>query len=446
MNLLIKYIFSKSNSLWVFTCLLLVATSACKKEITSSDASEAIIRYFAGGNKDKINRIEKTADGGFIYCGYTTIDSTYVDGFMMKVDGNGKQQWYRTYGGKYYDEIHHAIQTSDGGFLAVGATNSFGQGAVDTATNLYDYEVKTDANGNVLWSKSQFIRPSALAFVKEIDSGNFVATGYIIYSDANILTVKLGSNGTSLWGWVYNPPAIPPNLADPKNYHDYGNWVSETLDGNLMVAGIMSKSGYVFEVNKMVTYLMKLDKSTGNPIWFYPYYEYTREGFTYHYSWPKPHRKRPIVKVMNVPDGYMVATYFETADGHLTMQLMRTDLNGVKQWSREYPGLGYTILQDIEMNPDGSYLLIGCSSPNKIDVLFPELFANLKTVLMKVSSGGNEIWTQYIGGNTNVNISKCVQARADGGWNVAGFTCDNEGGYDKMFVMQVDKDGKLLLK
>jgi len=40
------------------------------------------------------------------------------------------------------------LQTPDGGYLAAGKTNSFGQGGLDV------YLVKTNAKGNVMWSKT----------------------------------------------------------------------------------------------------------------------------------------------------------------------------------------------------------------------------------------------------------------------------------------------------
>ena len=67
-------------------------------------------------------------------------------------------------------------------------------------------------------------------------------------------------------------------------------------------------------------------------------------------------------------------------------------------------------------------------------------------MLLKVDKDGNELWASYIGSETNTNISKCVQPLTDGGWKVAGYTTSTETGFDKIFYMKVDKDGKLGVK
>jgi hypothetical protein len=54
-----------------------------------------------------------------------------------------QQTWTRTYGGTDTDIANSVRQTSDGGYIVAGATNSFGAGSYDV------YLIKMDANGNV---------------------------------------------------------------------------------------------------------------------------------------------------------------------------------------------------------------------------------------------------------------------------------------------------------
>ena len=40
-------------------------------------------------------------------------------------------EWAKTYGGSYYDEARSIQQTSDGGYVVAGWTESFGAGGAD---------------------------------------------------------------------------------------------------------------------------------------------------------------------------------------------------------------------------------------------------------------------------------------------------------------------------
>ncbi|MFZ8826656.1 MAG: T9SS type A sorting domain-containing protein, partial [Candidatus Caldipriscus sp.] len=62
---------------------------------------------------------------------------------LIKTAANGNIQWAKTYGGTYDDYAHSVQQTSDGGYIVAGVTNSFGAGYIDI------FLIKTDANGNI---------------------------------------------------------------------------------------------------------------------------------------------------------------------------------------------------------------------------------------------------------------------------------------------------------
>jgi len=427
-------------------CSLLLFLTTCKKEIAKEEISNSAIKYFDGGVSDKVNTINKTSDGGFIYCGYTGKNENHTDAFLMKVDANGNQLWYKTYGGKDRDEFNHVIQTSDGGFLAVGTSNSYGFGATSKAITSYDYTVKTDANGNELWNKSILNYASSFQYAVENAAHEYIITGFVtLSSDADILTFKLSENGNIIWGYSYKGYLQPPNLAAKNTYHDVARFASIAHDGDIMVGGVMSKSGLVIEVSKMVTFTMKINIATGKVNWLYPYNDYARET-AYKYGFASHHNRRPIVQMINLPDGYMVGTYLELTGNVLKMQLLKIGLDGAIIWQKQYGGLGNAIMHNLEANADGSYLLIGMSTKEPINNSFPEMFANLKTMLLKVDKDGNELWTSYTGSETNANISKCVQPLSNDGWLLAGFTTSTETGFDKMFYMTVDKEGKLVVK
>ena len=85
-----------------------------------------------------------SADSGYVIAGRTaSFGAGYNDVYLIKAAASGDTLWTRTYGGSNSDEGNSVQQTSDGGYIIAGWTNSFGAGDRDV------YLIKTDSLGNV---------------------------------------------------------------------------------------------------------------------------------------------------------------------------------------------------------------------------------------------------------------------------------------------------------
>jgi hypothetical protein len=86
-------------------------------------------------------------DGGYVLAGSTVSYGTGSNDFyLVKTDVNGDMIWNKTYGGESGETVGYLLNTIDGGYALVGYTESFGAGSRDI------YMVLTDSEGKLLWN------------------------------------------------------------------------------------------------------------------------------------------------------------------------------------------------------------------------------------------------------------------------------------------------------
>ncbi len=97
----------------------------------------------------------RTTDEGFAIVGWTYLNGQ--DFLLIKTDPGGNLQFNKTYGGPGVENGYAILQTSDGGYLLTGSTNSFGSGGNDV------WMVRVDAAGVIPEFSSWLIPTLALA-------------------------------------------------------------------------------------------------------------------------------------------------------------------------------------------------------------------------------------------------------------------------------------------
>ena len=77
---------------------------------------------------DAIFSIQQTQDDGYVMASMSlSIGVGHSDFWVVKLDPSGDIQWQKVYGGREHDIAHSIQQTSDGGYIAAGWTQSFGK-------------------------------------------------------------------------------------------------------------------------------------------------------------------------------------------------------------------------------------------------------------------------------------------------------------------------------
>jgi len=113
------------------------------------DEGNLVEQHVYGGSGDDYGLyITEVSTGGYVVAGYTTsIGTGDRDFYIIKIDEEGDLLWERAYGGNEIETAYRIRETSDGGFLVVGYTSSFGSGFDDI------YLIKLDPEGYVVWRK-----------------------------------------------------------------------------------------------------------------------------------------------------------------------------------------------------------------------------------------------------------------------------------------------------
>ena len=84
------------------------------------------------GGTSLANSVIQTSDGGYALAGYTSSKGAGNDDmWLVKVNSDGTTQWDQTFGGSSSDHAESVIQTSDGGYVVAGYTESKGAGNRD---------------------------------------------------------------------------------------------------------------------------------------------------------------------------------------------------------------------------------------------------------------------------------------------------------------------------
>ncbi|MCK4575365.1 hypothetical protein KAU34_03060, partial [candidate division WOR-3 bacterium] len=108
------------------------------------------VRKYGGLDMDEAHSVQQTSDGGYIIVGMTKPFGVVktLNVYLIKTDANGDTIWTKMFGGSNYDAGHSVQQTSDGGYIIAGMTISFGVDSGDV------YLIKTNSFGDTLWTKT----------------------------------------------------------------------------------------------------------------------------------------------------------------------------------------------------------------------------------------------------------------------------------------------------
>jgi uncharacterized delta-60 repeat protein len=311
---------------------------------------------YGGANYDTASSIQQTSDGGYIVAGGTQSFGLIGDLWVLKLNSGGAISWQKTYGGVANDEAYSIQQTSDGEYIVAGNTYSFGA------------------------------------------------------ADKDFWILKLNSGGAISWQKMYGGTE-----------YDYVHSIQQTSDGGYIVAGDTSSFGASFSdfwVLKLNADGTLIDDGTGTSAW---QKRYGGAGYEYPYS------------VQQTSDGgYIVAGSLD--DGDSDSWVLKLNSDGTVAWQKTYGSTEGDEAYSIQQTIDGGYIMTGYTDSFGTD--------DYDFWVLKLNSVGAVTWEKTYGG-TGCEEAYSICQTNDGGYVLTGYT-DSFGAVSEDFwVLKLDSDGSV---
>lgn len=323
-----------------------------------------------GGSKtDFAQSIRQTSDGGYIIAGTThskdgdvTANHGNGDIWLVKLDANGNMQWQKSLGGSKVDIGQDIRQTSDGGYIIAGSSQS-SDGDLSLNHGGFDYWViKTDSNGNIQWQKSLGGSGHDLSnSIQQTSDGGYIVAGNIEAAGGNITesfgkedywVIKLDSYGNTLWQKTIG------GIGD-----DYASDIQQTSDGGYIVAGSSTHATIGATPNYPGTnnyWIVKLS-DIGDIQWHKLFGGSISEQ---------------AYSIQQASDGgYIIAGHSKSNNGQVTINHGKADywvikINGTGelQWQKSLGGLGEDVATCIQQTADKGFIISGYTESNDGDI------------------------------------------------------------------------------
>ena len=306
--------------------------------------------------------------------------------YLLRTDSNGDSLWSKKYQQSGASEGSSLIQNSDGSFLIAGKSNNSSNQSLATI-------IKTDSLGNEAWVRTYGMAGSSINDVIRSSDGNYFAVGQNL---SKAWIVKFSDVGDTLW----------TNSIINDNTQSFSS--IEKLDDNSFIIGGTSYDG---GRNGLIA---KIDLN-GNFAW----------ARTYGHSseWEQ------IYSICSDASGQIVAAGYTTANtaGGSDLWILSVTDTGDSLWSNSFGGpysdYGYSIKHTF----DDSYVVAGSFQPSNAN--------NGDVFVVKTNSLGDEAWSLVFGGD-DTDRAWSITQNADETFIMVG-TTESYGTYGSIWINQL---------
>lgn len=325
-------------------------------------------KALGGWQEDRAFSVQGTLDGGYIIAGRSKSDDGDLnenhgefDAWIVKLRNNGEIQWQSSIGGSLNDMAYAIQQTSDGGYILAGNTESNDKDVQGNQGKNDFWIVKLNKDGIIEWQKllGGSLDDYARSLLETEDLG-YIIVGSTESNDGDVKKNQGGSDSWIVKLDISGKIEWQKTIGGPE--YDRINKVDYTSDKCIILTGgSSSKSGDVIG-NRGNTdiWTVKLN-SAGNILWQKslggPRYENS-------YSISQTLDNGFIISGVNSSDGGDV---FGNHGGNDSW-IVKIDSFGMFEWQKSLGGTEFEETSEIEQCKDGGYILAGSSSSFNGDV------------------------------------------------------------------------------
>lgn len=377
-----------------------------------------------GSSTDNANCVRQTSDGGYIIAGSSNSTDGDVSGnhgdadyWIVKLSSAGSIEWQQSLGGSNFEYAFSIAETASGQYVVAGYTYS-SNGDVTGFHGSNDYWiVKLSVSGAIIWQKcfGGAFYEGTQSFQQTTDGGFIIAGGSnssdgdvtANYGNADYWIIKLDTAGSIVW---------QKNFGGSDYEGAYS--VQQTSDGGYIIAGNSSSTNGDITVNhgNNDIWIIKLN-SSGSLLW---QKSFGGSADDYAYS------------IKQTSDGgYIVAGSSNSTDGDITAShgnddawMIRLNASGNLIWQKCFGGSQNDYAYSVSQTNDGGYIMAGYTESTDGDVSGNHGFSDYW--IIKMDTAGSLVWQKCLGGSTN-DEARSVEQTSDGGYIVAGGAYSTDG-------------------
>jgi hypothetical protein len=361
-------------------------------------------RTYGESSSDYGYGIQQTSDGGYITVGWTeSFGAGESDVWILKLSSNGAIDWQRTYGGSSSDYGYGIQQTSDGGYIVAAETYSFGAGGADL------WILKLSSTGAIDWQRTYGgIDLDWDPIIQQTSDGGYIVVAHTLSFGAgyyDIWVLKLSSTGEIDWQRTYGGSSS-----------DYAWWVQQTSDGGYIIAA----ETYSFGAGKDDAWILKLS-STGAIEWQRTYGGIDRD-------WGQT--------IQQTSDGGYILSCgtLSFGAGSWDFWILKLSSTGAIEWQRTYGGSSSDWSGAIVPISDGGYIVTGLT--------FSFGAGEYDVWVFKLSLTGAIEWQRTYGGNDS-DRAYLIEQTSDEGYIIASHTSSFGAGEYDVWVLKLYSDGDI---
>lgn len=238
------------------------------------DGTHAWSRNYGGDQKDELNALVPTIDGGYIL-GATSFSSMagsngHGDIWVLKVSALGNQIWQNILGGTATDKCTALAPFEGDGFLLAGTTMSTDGDINNTLGGLDAWLAKLTSTGSIEWASNHGgTQNDAINALEVLEDGSVWMAGYSFSSDLDLAANQGMQDGWVLRSNVQLPPAV--SLGGNQEICIGAEVILDATDANCPTCTYLWSDGLTqpertIQVSSSATYSVTLTNSVGETI------------------------------------------------------------------------------------------------------------------------------------------------------------------------------------